>query len=133
MSTQNIKMQRTNPKRNIKQSLKFADEQPILMGIGANGKKTKYHGWNDTYDREFDGLESIFNHTNRLDCYKIDDFVVEDNDNIAHNLMIDYGSGNYSDYSEEEFEDEDSSEEEEFEDEDSSEEEEFEDDSEEEF
>ncbi len=70
-----------------KPPVRFIDEQSKLMGIDGNG----FHGWNDTYDREFDGriLNNLnnpnYNMTKKLtktSGYEKDDFVVEDDDNI---------------------------------------------------
>ena len=41
--------------RQRKQTMFFIYEQPILMGKRVDGKISNYHGWNDTYDRDFDG------------------------------------------------------------------------------
>ena len=105
-----------NPKRNRKQPKRFSDEQSELMGRDENGEINRYHYRNNPYDRNYDGDNyDILNNTNRIrnninknsnttSCgYEIDNFVVENDDNI------------YED-SEEEEEFEDSEEEEEFED-----------------
>ena len=108
--TQSINILRRNPKRTQKQPVNFADEQVMLMGKNIDGKNNKYHGWKDTYDREFHGDNYIKNinqnHSTNASGYKLDNFVVENNDNV-------YYLEEESEYSEEESEDSD---EEEFED-----------------
>lgn len=95
-------MSRRYPKRTVKQPVNFADEQVKLMGKNTDGKNSKYHGWKDTYDRKFHGDNYIKNinqnHSNNSSGYKLDNFVVENNDNVYY-LEED------SEYSEEEFED----------------------------
>jgi hypothetical protein len=121
-------MQRTNPKRIRKQPVKFSDEQLSLMGRDVNGDINKYHYRKNPYDREYDGDDydyfyntneirfNINKNSNTKSCgYEIDNFVVENDDNIFEK--------DCEDEEDEEFEFEDSEEEEE-EDEDSEEEEE---------
>lgn len=124
-------MQRTNPKRIRKQPVKFSDEQLTLMGRDVNGDINKYHYRKNPYDRDYDDDYDYFYNTNEIcfninknsntkSCgYEIDNFVIENDDNIFEKEYED------EDEEEEEFEFEDSEEEEEeFEDEDSEEEEE---------
>lgn len=137
-------MQRTNPKRIRKQPVKFSDEQPSLMGRNVNGQINKYHYRNNPYDRKYDGDDydyfyntneirfNINENSNTKSCgYEIDNFVVENDDNIFEKEYEDEDEEEEefefedSEKEEEEFEFEDSEEEEEeFEDEDSEEEEE---------
>ena len=74
--------------RQRKQTLFFIYEQPILMGKRVDGKRSNYHGWNDTYDRDFDGhmwMPSENQNTKHLmktSGYEKDDFIVENDDTI---------------------------------------------------
>jgi len=106
------------------------------MGIDGNG----FHGWNDTYDREFDGriLNNLnnpnYNMTKKLtktSGYEKDDFVVEDDDNILSDSeeYVESDSEEYvesdseeEDYSEEDYSEEDEDEEDKEDEEDSEEE-----------
>ena len=123
----NNNMTKRNPKRNRKPPVRFTDEQSALMGRDDNGKINKYHYRKNPYDREYDGHDYDYIHetneicsvinqnSNTKSCgYEINNFVVENDDDIFEK--------HYEDEEEEEFEFEDS-EEEEDEDEDSEEEE----------
>jgi hypothetical protein len=75
--------------RQRKQTVFFISEQPILMGKRVDGKRSNFHGWNDTYDRDFDGCMWIpsENHNNTTHLmntsgYEKDDFIVENDDTI---------------------------------------------------
>jgi len=74
--------------RQRKQTMFFIYEQPILMGKRVDGKRSNFHGWNDTYDRDFDGHMWIpsenqnTKHLVKTSGYEKDDFIVENDDNI---------------------------------------------------
>jgi len=74
--------------RQRKQTVFFISEQPILMGKRVDGKRSNFHGWNDTYDRDFDGhmwIPSENQNTKHLmttSGYEKDDFIVENDDTI---------------------------------------------------
>ena len=74
--------------RQRKQTMFFIYEQPILMGKRVDGKGSNFHGWNDTYDRDFDGHMWIpsqnqnTKHLMKTSGYEKDDFIVENDDNI---------------------------------------------------